>query len=638
MARTRHAARPGPGLADESILVSAAKRWRRAGGPASRKRHVAARTCRLAQRRRPGSRCQAARAPARPSHSPRSATRSAASARSTPAVTPSASGRGGEVRSRQAIAARWRQRSALERPSPRGVRPRRQPGERRVRAVRAAADRREARPAARPGQRAAHPPRRQRRRDRPAPGRPRGGGGPGRARRRDPRPSRPRSPASTPARRSGRRARVAVALLDDITARLEKFRDGGAARERSALAARKEALSWAARRPGPAGRGRPRSPACWARPPVVGAVRLRDRSGRGPRLGRRGRRRRRAAVAAIGLKTHDLGRAGWCWAVRRPRPTVAQAARPARAVDAWKSRRPAPALAGCCKVAVVDDLAPPARWSPPARRHRRDPRRRRRAHHTAGGSSSQPSLLEIQAAVGKATAPSGGRRRERTARFSISRLERAARRQQRVNLARQLQSDAPGGVAGSWGTRLRGARLRRAERAVARPSTPRPRAARTWLAADLEPADTAEAPRRRANQRARATPERPAPPAPADRQPAGAASRSAARAPRPGRLAARAEAGARPARAASAGRLLREVGREAVGAGRDGGPAGGLPPAAEGRCGRGDPAGRERPARSPYLREPEHDELVGRCTATSWPAPSRRCASRSWPSGPRARP
>ncbi len=285
----------------------------------------------------------------------------------------------------------------------------------------------------------------------------------------------------------------AVALLDDITARLEKFRDEvqRADRERSALAARKEALELGLARPDGAGallaatdqvsgllgsvaallsvRSGYETAVAAALGSAADAVAVADAD---------------AAVAAIGhLKTHDLGRAGLVLGGGPTDTTTdgdwpglpGHAAYAVDSVDCPADLRPALARL-LFKVAVVDDLGAARALVadlPDVTAVTRDgdligP------HQAAGGSSSQPSLLEIQAAVDEAT----GSLAEAVAvserlGFDISRLEsERLDAQQRVDvaLAKLHESDATlAAVAeqlGQHGSQSRSARAE-AERVTA---------------------------------------------------------------------------------------------------------------------------------------------------------------------------
>ncbi len=278
---------------------------------------------------------------------------------------------------------------------------------------------------------------------------------------------------------------VASALFDDIAARLEKARDEAqlADRERSSLAARKEALEMGLARRDGAGallaatdqvsglmgsvaallsvRTGYETAVAAALGSAADAVAVTDPD---------------AAVSAIGhLKTHDLGRAGLV--LGGPglggAPDDQWPGLPGHATYAVDVVDCPDELRGSLvrllhKVAVVDDL-PTARAlvadlaDVTAVTREGDVLG---AYAAAGGSSSQPSLLEIQAAVDEATSllAEAVRSSERLG-FDISRFEsERLDAQQRVDvaLARLHESDATlAAVAeqlGQHGSQARGAR------------------------------------------------------------------------------------------------------------------------------------------------------------------------------------
>ena len=278
---------------------------------------------------------------------------------------------------------------------------------------------------------------------------------------------------------------AATALLDDVAARLEKSRDEvqRADRERSSLAARKEALEMGLNRRDGAGallaatdqvsgllgsvaallsvRPGYETAVAAALGSAADAVAVADPD---------------AAVAAIGhLKTHDLGRAGLVLG-GGPDDPVDDSAWPglpghaSYAVDAVEcpDELRASLTRLLHKVAVVDDLA--AARSLVADLPDLTAVTREGdvlgAFSAAGGSSSQPSLLEIQAAVDDATdqLAQATALSERLG-FDISRLEsERLDAQQRVDvaLARLHESDATlAAVAeqlGQFGSQVRSAR------------------------------------------------------------------------------------------------------------------------------------------------------------------------------------
>ncbi len=274
----------------------------------------------------------------------------------------------------------------------------------------------------------------------------------------------------------------ALALLDDLTSRLEKTRDEvqRADRERSSLAARKEALEMGLNRRDGAGallaatdqvsgllgsvaallsvRSGYETAVAAALGSAADAVAVTDPD---------------AAVAAIDhLKTHDLGRAGLLLGGSdvpdRQWPHLpGEATYAVDAVDCPDDLRGALARL-LHQVAVVDDLAAARALVaalPDVTAVTRDGDVLG-AFEAAGGSSSQPSLLEIQAAVDEATAQLA----EATAvserlGFDIARFEsERLDAQQRVDvaLARLHESDATlAAVAeqlGHFGSQARSAR------------------------------------------------------------------------------------------------------------------------------------------------------------------------------------
>ncbi len=257
---------------------------------------------------------------------------------------------------------------------------------------------------------------------------------------------------------------AACAVLDDVTARLEKSRDEAqrADRERSALAARKDALELGLTRRDGAGAllaatdqvsGLLGSVAALlsVRPGFETAV----AAALGSAADAVAVDGADAALAAIGhLKHHDLGRAGLVLGgdaeARGTREWPGLPAHATYAVDAVDA--PAEiegALARLLhKVAVVDDLDSArslVHELPDVTAVTREGDVLGR-YHAAGGSSSQPSLLEIQAAVDEAVAQLADAvaLSERLG-FDISRLEsERLDAQQRVDvaLARLHESDA----------------------------------------------------------------------------------------------------------------------------------------------------------------------------------------------------
>ena len=193
-----------------------------------------------------------------------------------------------------------------------------------------------------------------------------------------------------------------------------------AERERGSLAARKEALELGLNRKDGAGALLAATGAVTRAARLGGRAahrprRLRDGRRRGARRrGRRGRRRPTSTPPSPRSSTSSpttSAAPGSCSAarVRRRRRLAgdlpAGACTPLDVVDV-PGRRCGRRWSGCSfKVAVVDDLAPPGRWS----RDTRDVTAVTRegdligAHFAAGGSSRQPSLLEVQAAVDEAT-------------------------------------------------------------------------------------------------------------------------------------------------------------------------------------------------------------------------------------------
>ena len=365
-------------------------------------------------------------------------------------------------------------------------------------------------PAARPGQRAAHPRRRGRRRDRAAARRAPGGAWRGPSGRSASSPRwRPRSPASTPARRASTPStRPRRALLDDISARLEKARDEvqRADRERSSLAARKEALEMGLNRRDGAGAllaatdqvsGLLGSVAALLSVRAGYETAVAAALGLGRRRGRRGRPRRgRRPRSATSRPTTSAARA-WSSAGRPPTGSTTRRGpglpgHASYAVDAVECPDELRAVAGAAAAQGRRRRRPRRRalaGRRPARRHRGDPRgrRARRRSRRRGGSSSQPSLLEIQAAVDEATGPAGGGDgAERAARVRhLPARERAARRpaarRRGAGQAARVRRDA-----GRRGRAARPVRLPGAGRRGPRPSastppsaTPRPPATRT---------------------------------------------------------------------------------------------------------------------------------------------------------------
>ena len=487
--------RVDPGRARGQVEAAVAARPRAARPPS---RPPCARTCRRSPRpRRPGSPCPAcASGCAAPSRWPPSGS-------ATPPAPPS---RGGPLGPRpRAARGRGRARSASRSSGspPRSSAPRRARGgrDRPRRAEDAAAeeDRRIAGPAARrrrpprgpgpaarPGQRAEVARRRRRRRGRPAQPRP--------ARRPSPAPtapsatsprSRPRSPASTPARRASTPStRPPAAALDDIEERLAKARDEAqqADRDRTGLAARKDALEMGLNRKDGAGA------LLAATDPVSGLLgsvaallsvrsRLRDRGRRRARLGRRRGRRRATPTprsrAIEHLKGDDLGRAGLLLGGGPRRPTARGPACPAaRRTPSTSSSAPTPLRPALTrllfKVAVVDDLDAAralVAGLPDVTAVTRDGDVLG-AHFAAGGSASQPSLIEVQAAVDEAAEQlaEAVAASERLG-FDMSRLESErleAQKRVDVALAKLHESDATlAAVAeelGQYGSQARAAR------------------------------------------------------------------------------------------------------------------------------------------------------------------------------------
>ena len=275
----------------------------------------------------------------------------------------------------------------------------------------------------------------------------------------------------------------AVALLDDVTARLEKARDEVAARRpRAVVAGRphgspRDGPQPPRRRGCAARRDRPRlRPARLGGRPAVGAVGVRDRRGRGPRLGRRrggrdrpGRRHRRDRPPQGPRPRPRRAGAGW-WPDLDEDSWPGLPSHASYAVDAVECPDELrPSLVRLLhKVAVVDDLSAARALVaelPDVTAVTREGDVLG-AFAAAGGSSSQPSLLEIQAAVDEASAQllEATAVSERLG-FDISRLEsERLDAQQRVDvaLAKLHESDATlAAVAeqlGQFGSQARSAR------------------------------------------------------------------------------------------------------------------------------------------------------------------------------------
>ncbi len=275
---------------------------------------------------------------------------------------------------------------------------------------------------------------------------------------------------------------AAAALYDDISARLEKARDEVqlADRERSALAARREALEMGLNRRDGAGallaatehvsglmgsvaallsvRPGYETAVAAALGSAADAVAVTDPD---------------AAISAIGhLKTHDLGRAGLVLGGSTT-PDEQWPGLPGHATYALDAVECPDDLRGSLvrllhKVAVVDDL-PTARALvadlPDVTAVTREGDVLG-AYAAAGGSSSQPSLLEIQAAVDEASSQLAEATRVSERRgVDIARLESErldAKQRVDVALARLHESDATlAAVAeqlGQHGSQARGAR------------------------------------------------------------------------------------------------------------------------------------------------------------------------------------
>ena len=362
----------------------------------------------------------------------------------------------------------------------------------------------------------------------------------------------------------------AVALLDDVTARLEKARDEVqlADRERSSLAARTEALEMGLNRRDGAGAllaatdhvsGLLGSVAALLsvrsgyETAVAAAPRLGRRRGGRDRPGRRHRRDRPPQDPRPRPRRAGAGRGPGRTRVRGP-GLPGHASYAVDAVECPDELRPS-LVRLLHKVAVVDDLTAARALVaelPDVTAVTREGDVLG-AFSAAGGSSSQPSLLEIQAAVDEASAQlAGGDGRQRAARVRhLPARERAARRpaagRRRAGQAARVRRHAGGGgraaravrLAGPVGTfRGRAPRHRDRQRRV-RPRPGPGRSRRPRAAVD----DRRVGPRRGARHHRAGAAGRGGPhgPRPRDGGPAGAADVRGARprAARPGRLAAR---------------------------------------------------------------------------------------------------